>query len=116
MRPGRPDRPVSTGGNPERSEGAAVESGTEQPFSSTTWEYRKVKISRAASPQSAGASKTLRFRFLPRRDRAKPLTISVQYRGGPECWYLVKARGGSANFHGATGIHDIMEEINGNLR
>lgn len=40
-----------------------------------------------------------------------PLTISVKFRGGPECWYEIHARGSMGRFPGYVSLHDAMHEI-----
>jgi len=37
--------------------------------------------------------------------------ITVKFRGGPECWYEVHARGRIARYPGYLGIDDIMAEV-----
>jgi hypothetical protein len=91
------------------------ELGTEQPFSSTTWEWRRVKIRRPAGGQKAPQPKAGRWHRFPARDPRVPLTLTVKFRGGPECWYEVHARGSAGRFIGTTSIHDVMAEINRQL-
>jgi hypothetical protein len=45
-----------------------------------------------------------------------PITVSVSYRGGPEAWYEVHARGSVGRFPGYVALHDVMAEINRDLR
>ena len=90
-------------------------SETEQPFSSTTWEWRRVKIRRPAGGQNGSAPKALRWYRFPPRNPREPLHLTVKFRGGPECWYEVHARGSSGRYIGSTAIHDIMVEINRTL-
>jgi hypothetical protein len=40
-----------------------------------------------------------------------PLTITVVYRGGGECWYQVVSRGRTLRFPGAMALHDVMRAI-----
>ena len=74
------------------------------------WEWRKVR--RPAGGQKSGSPQARRFRFLPSRNPREPLTIKVKFRGGPECWYEVHARGSIARYPGTRSIHEIMDEIN----
>lgn len=41
------------------------------------------------------------------------LTLTIHYRGGPEAWYQVEARGSMGRFTGITSLHDVMSEIYG---
>lgn len=78
---------------------------------STTWAWRKVKISRPAGGQDHSAPQARRWRHLPKWDRRRRLTITVKYRGGPECWYEVSARGSMGRFPGHVALHDAVAEI-----
>lgn len=84
----------------------------EHEFRSTTWEWRKTKIRRPAGGHSGSAPKALRWFSLPPRNPRQPLTISVKFRGGPECWYEIHARGQVGRVPGWLCIHDLMVEIN----
>lgn len=86
--------------------------GTEQPFPSTTFEWKLVKVRRPAGGQKHSQPKAGRWWSRPPRNPREPLTVSVKFRGGPECWYEIHARGGVGRFIGTTSIHDIMVEIN----
>lgn len=79
---------------------------------STTFEWRRVKIQRAAQPQQNSVPKALRWWHLPKRERTQWLTLRVKYRGGPECWYEIDARGSKGRVVGVTALHDLLEEIN----
>jgi hypothetical protein len=48
---------------------------------------------------------------LSRRDPRKPLEITIKYRGGPECWWEVRARGVTLRRPGHMAIHDLFVEI-----
>lgn len=85
---------------------------TEQPFPTTTWEWKQVKVRRPAGGHSGSAPKAPRWFRLPPRNPREPLTIKVKFRGGSECWYEVHARGSIGRFPGYIAIHDIMSEIN----
>lgn len=81
---------------------------------STTYEWRKVKISGGApeGPAPKAASKGTRWSGLGRRDSKRALTITVTYRGGAESWWLVTARGRSAAFPGHRCLDDVLGEVN----
>lgn len=86
--------------------------GSNSSSSSPRWEYRRVMVRRSAGGQKAPHPKGGRFFGRPPRNPREPLTISVKYRGGPECWYEIHARGCVARFPGYVSIHEIMDEIN----
>lgn len=80
---------------------------------STTWEYRRVIVRRPAGGQMGQTPKGGRWFRRPPRNGREVLTLTVKFRGGPECWYEVHARGSVGRFHGASALHDVMSEING---
>lgn len=79
---------------------------------SNTFGWRYVKISRA--PQASDTARRRRSAWWsrPERNPREPLTLTVKYRGGPECWYEIHARGCTGRFPGHVTIHDIMTVIN----
>ena len=95
----------------ERSEGGS--SAPEQTIPSTTWAWKRVKISRPPEGNRERGPKGLhtwvgRSRWDPRKDR---VTIRIRYRGGAECWYEVEARGATARLTGTVALHDLMVAI-----
>ena len=78
---------------------------------STTWSHEPDKISAAAGRASKGVTKSPRWGGLARRNPRDKLTITVTYRGGNQCWYLIEGRGTSGVFTGVTALHDVMHEI-----
>jgi hypothetical protein len=62
--------------------------------------------------QGARAPKGRRWHSLPWRNPRDPLTVTIVYRGGPEAWVEVKARGSMGRFHGNTALFDVVAEIN----
>lgn len=87
----------------------------EHAFSSTTWGFRRVEIkppARAkAQPERSEDRKAL-LRRLRQREMRKPLEISVRYRGGPECWWEIVARGRVWRFPGYVSLHDALAHVN----
>lgn len=83
-------------------------------LASTTFEWKRVRMRRPAeghsnSPPKAGRSY---FRRLSPWDwRRKPLTITVKYRGGAQCWFELKARGGTLRVEGAHALVDVVAEL-----
>lgn len=65
----------------------------------------------AGGQQAPGAKRRRWYGALPRNPR-EPLTIKISYRGGPEAWYEIHARGSIGRFPGVTCLHDVMRTIN----
>jgi len=78
---------------------------------STTWEWRRVKVSRA--PQATPQSRRRRGRWyhLGRKPRDTPTTLVLQWRGGAQSWWLVTARGSTGVFPGCAALEDIMHQV-----
>lgn len=87
-------------------------STTNEGSSSTTFEWRLVKMSRRRTATGEGASKRLRWHHLPRRNPRDAITISVKLRGGAEAWVEVKGRNGEARYPGHVAIIDVVLDIN----
>lgn len=95
----------------------ASDQGDDRPsdhtFESTTFEWKRVKVRRPAGGQQGSRPKGARWWHLPSRNPRERLSITLKYRGGPECWYEVSARGAVGRFPGYVQLHDLMQEING---
>lgn len=94
--------------DPNRTVGAG---GSEQVFPSTTWTWKQVIVRPPRQGQKGSAAKRHRWWGLPKRNMRKPLGITLSYRGGPEGWVEVHARGRQAVFHGSVAILDLLREI-----
>jgi len=79
---------------------------------STTWAWRRVKITRAPGGHTGSAAAGRSIYALPKRNPREPLTVSVVYRGGQEAWYEFRARGAVVRVPGTTCVHDLMNKIN----
>lgn len=90
---------------------AAIESANKG-TTSTTWAWRQVKIRRPAGGQQHSTAKPSRWFGRARRDPREPLTLTIKYRGGEECWYEVHARGEVGRFPGHVALHDVLREVN----
>lgn len=66
--------------------------------------------------QVSSAPKGHRWMKLPRRNPRTPLPITVKWRGGPEGWVEVHARGDVGRFPGDTPIATIVLLVNGGPR
>jgi hypothetical protein len=80
--------------------------------SSTSWQWKQVKVRRPPEGHSGSQPKAGFWRRFPARNAREPLKITVKFRGGPECWYEVHARGSIGRYPGYICIHDIMSDIN----
>lgn len=78
---------------------------------STTWEWRKVKMKPPPAGHGTARAKRGRWYGLAVWPRREPLTIKVGYRGGPESWWLVTARGRSGVFPGHASLEDVMSDV-----
>lgn len=79
---------------------------------STTWAYRKVKISRRPQGSATRRPKGSSRGRLSRRDPKERLSIVVKYSGGAEAWWVIEARGERYLAPGHMCIHDVMTFIN----
>lgn len=78
---------------------------------STTWVWRRVRVStppQAQQNRPSGARSLSKLGVWPRR---KTLHLEVKYRGGPEAWYEIRARGVTLRMPGATALHDVMRTL-----
>lgn len=68
---------------------------------------------RKSAPQASRTSRRgLHPATLSKRDPREPLTMTITYRGGPECWWEIKTRGVTIRRPGYVAIHDLMSEVN----
>lgn len=88
---------------------------TEHTFGSTTWEWKRIKVRRPAGGQDDGAEHRKGFHGLPTKDWRKPTTLTIKYRGGPECWVEVHARGRIWRRPGNVAIIDMLRDITQNV-
>lgn len=80
---------------------------------STTYEWRKVKISRAPQASIDSGRNGLHSSQLAQRDPRKPLQVTIVHRGGPESWWELRARGAVVRRPGWTCLDDVLREIAG---
>jgi hypothetical protein len=83
----------------------------ERPFSSTTFEWKRVKVASPPKARDAVRSAARGFRRLPPWPMRKPLTLTIKLRGGPECWVEVHSRGQIQRFPGVTAVYDVLRTI-----
>lgn len=82
-------------------------------FGSTTFEWRKVRISPAPAGDRAAQQLRPGFRGVRRRDAHLPMQLEVRYVGGPECGWLISARGRVWRFQGYLQLHDVLGQVAG---
>ena len=80
---------------------------------STTFEWRKVKISRAPQASTDSRPKGVPAALRARRDPRRPLTVTIVYRGGAEAWWELRARGMVVRRPGHVSLHDALSALEG---
>jgi len=80
-------------------------------FPSTTWEWRKVKITRRPQGHATVRRSRSFWHHLPRRDRKQSVYLEVRWRAGAESWWLVKARGSHGAVPGWMMLEDLMSMV-----
>lgn len=89
---------------------ADVDDGNER-TTSTTWAWRRVKIAPAPQANVTASASEATLKGLLRWPRRKPLNITLKYRGGPECWWEIRARGRTIRRPGYIALHDLMRDL-----
>lgn len=79
---------------------------------SPTCEWELAKIRRRPQRQRDSAAKPHLWRRMARRNPAKPLSITVEWRGGAEAWIKVSGRGSYRNYPGYAALADVLLDIN----
>lgn len=75
---------------------------------STTWEWRMVKIERAAGPESDSARRARKALPVGAATARRTTTVSIRYRGGPEAWWELSSCGRRLRLPGHTSLHDAL--------
>jgi hypothetical protein len=78
---------------------------------STTWTWRYGKIATPPEGTQHSRPKGVRWFGLPRRNPRETLRVTMSYRGGPEAWVEVHARGTHGFFPGDRAVVDVLWEI-----
>ncbi len=76
---------------------------------STTFGWRKVKI--ASRPQGHKQAAPQAPPLASRKRTDGPITLTVEWRGGAEDWWLVKARGRRWVFPGHRQLTDVLLDV-----
>ena len=104
-------QPPARPGDERQERGTPLEgspSPIEHLFPSTQWVWKHVEIrppARAIGP--AERSESFRLR-LHRRGMRRPLPCVIRFRGGPELWVQIEARGRVWRFTGDTALYDAL--------
>ena len=80
---------------------------------STTWAWRRVKISERPPGPYGTAAEGVRRKRLTARNPRDPLTVTIAYRGGAECWWEIRSRGVTLRRPGSLALHDVLSELQG---
>lgn len=75
---------------------------------STTYAWRKVRISRAPQAETTVPRQGRPVQALAQRDPRKPLSITISYRGGAESWWELRARGVVLRRPGSVCLDDVL--------
>jgi len=70
-------------------------------------------VSRPPEGEEASAKPSTRKGRPPRRNWFEPLTLTIEYSGGPEAWVVVKTRGRTFRRPGHCQIVDLLADVNG---
>lgn len=87
-------------------------SNRRSPSTTTEWKWAKIRR-RPQGPPEASLSAAKSFRGLPPRDPREPVTVTLRYLGGGECWIELQARGRRVKVPGHLCILDALFEIVG---
>lgn len=86
--------------------GSTERENTSSPSTTSAWKW--VKVRRPAGGPSSAATKSASRQRLSAWNRREPLTVTVTYRGGAECWIELKARGKSHRMPGSVALFDAL--------
>lgn len=78
---------------------------------STTWGWRYVKIRTAPQAKEHRERSESALHSLLMWPRRKPMTLTIKWRGGAECWYEIRARGRTIRRPGCVALDDIMADL-----
>jgi hypothetical protein len=100
----RPSAVVCSGSMPTPSD-------TNKRTASTTseWEWRKIRRRPQGPSDTApkASSSAVKSAWNPR----EPLTVTVRYRGGPEAWFELRARGRTIRRPGHVAMYDALNDL-----
>lgn len=107
----RPRRGRASATNVWHARGVTTNEFSNTRAPSTTWTWKRVRITQPPQANGHASASALSIRQLSKRDRRKPLTIAVKYRGGPECWWEIRARGAVIRVPGHAALHDVLDAL-----
>lgn len=77
---------------------------------STTWGFKPVKIDRRPQGNVTTERSEGLWSLLP-WPRKRPMTLTIKYLGGSQCWFEVRARGRSLKRPGVVHLVELMDEL-----
>jgi hypothetical protein len=80
---------------------------------STTWGWRKIKLSEVAPAGDARLARSASPYVFERRSRSRSVTLVCHYRGGPECSWLVRVGPSRWRFPGWVCLEDVLSRVLG---
>ncbi len=78
---------------------------------STRWRPVRETIASGAAGTRQHPRSGYRWFGCYRWPRDQKLTLTITYRAGAECWYLVEGRGRKGVFPGVVALHDVLQEV-----
>lgn len=84
---------------------------SERTYGSTRWVAAGERLSSSARGKTQHARRAYRWFGLRTARASEDIQITVRYRAGAECYYLVQARGRHGIFPGIVSLHDVMREV-----
>lgn len=78
---------------------------------STTWAFKRVKMRSAPQAKGSGRRRRSPLSGLPPHPPRSPLSVTVVYRGGAECWIELRSRGRVVRRPGSVALYDVLREI-----
>lgn len=84
------------------------ETNTRSPSQTTVWKYAKIAV-RPKDPDEERSQSS--FRRLPWARQTDPINCTIEFRGGPQCWWEIRARGAIYRVTGDLALHDVMSGI-----
>jgi len=84
-----------------------TEQNTSSPSTTTAWKWAKIERPperpRTAAPKAPPP--------LSRKHLRQTIVVEVRFRGGPELWWELRARGRVWRRPGSLAMHDVLEEL-----
>lgn len=75
------------------------------------WVWVRRKVHEASWRKPAAPRTKKGFLRMPQADRSQKFTLRVSYKGGPESYWLIEARGEHQVFAGWWALEDVMARV-----